>query len=280
MNLVVIIVVLLSAVMHATWHALIKAGTDRFLTYTVINIIAMIFGFILLYFAAPPANYVWNWVFYSTMLHLIYKVFLIKAYGYGDLSKVFPLARGIAPILVTIGSIALIGETIETVQIVLILGIVAGISIIIFEKCAGKFDRNAVIFAILSGVITASYTIVDGMGSRIGGSPFWFVAWIYILDGTVFPLVAIIWRRQELINFIKVSWKQSFCAGLFSITSYGAIIWALHNSTMASVSVLRETSIIFAAIIGTIFFKESFGNRRILAASIVAFSIILSTVLK
>ena len=280
MDLFVMIIVLLSALLHASWHAVLKANSDRFLTYSVMNIIAMFFGFILLYYAGPPKHYAWGWIAASAFLHLIYKVFLIKAYTYGDLSKVFPLSRGLAPLLIAIVSFIFLYEQVSFPQAILIVGVLAGLFLVVFEKMDFSANKKMFFFAGISGMITASYTLIDGMGARTAGNPFWFVAWIYILDGTLFPMYAIMYRRQDFFCYLKSSWMSALLGGFFSIASYGAIVWALNNTPIAGVAVLRETSLIFAAILGSIFLKEKFGLHRLLAILIITSSIIFSALYK
>lgn len=280
MDLFVMIVILLSALLHASWHAVLKANSDRFLTYSVMNIVAMLFGFILLHYAGPPKNYAWDWIAASAFLHLIYKIFLIKAYTYGDLSKVFPLSRGLAPLLIALVSFTLLKETASFPQIILIVGVMIGLFLVVFEKLDFSSNKKMFLFAGISGLITASYTIVDGMGARAAGNPFWFVAWIYILDGTIFPLYAVLYRRQDFFSYLRSGWSSALLGGFFSIASYGAIVWALNNATMAGVAVLRETSLIFAAILGSVFLKEKFGFQRLIAILTITGSIIFSALYK
>ncbi len=270
----VIALVLAAAVLHATWHALIKVGRDRLLTYALMSVVAMVPALVVLLFVEPPDPTSWVYLALSGIIHIAYQVFLINTYRFGDLSRTFPIARGTAPVFVALGSAVFAGEIPGAAQCVTL----ALISIGIISLCVGEGlrDTRGVTLAVATGLVTATYTVIDGLGVRASQSPLAFIAWIYVIMGIPLPLAALIWRREKLTGFLRTSWKPGVTAGLFSILSYGIIVWALSLGAMAPVAALREVSVVIAAIIGTTFLREPFGRRRILAACLVAIGIVVS----
>lgn len=270
----VIALVLAAAVLHATWHALIKVGRDRLLTYALISVVAMVPALVVLLFVEPPDPTSWVYLALSGIIHIAYQVFLINTYRFGDLSRTFPIARGTAPVFVALGAAVFAGEIPGAAQCVTL----ALISIGITSLCVGEGlrDTRGVTLAVATGLVTATYTVIDGLGVRASQSPLAFIAWIYVIMGIPLPLAAIIWRRKKLAGFLRTSWKPGVMAGLFSILSYGIIVWALSLGAMAPVAALREVSVVIAVIIGATFLREPFGRRRILAACLVAIGVVVS----
>lgn len=270
----VIALVLAAAVLHATWHAVIKVGRDRLLTYALISVVAMVPALVVLLFVEPPDPTSWVYLALSGIIHIAYQVFLINTYRFGDLSRTFPIARGTAPVFVALGAAVFAGEIPGAAQCVTL----ALISIGITSLCVGEGlrDTRGVTLAVATGLVTATYTVIDGLGVRASQSPLAFIAWIYVIMGVPLPLVALIWRREKLAGFLRTSWKPGVMAGLFSILSYGIIVWALSLGAMAPVAALREVSVVIAAIIGATFLREPFGRRRILAACLVAIGVVVS----
>ena len=270
----VIALVLAAAVLHATWHAVIKVGRDRLLTYALISVVAMVPALVVLLFVEPPDPRSWAYLALSGIIHIAYQVFLINTYRFGDLSRTFPIARGTAPVFVALGAAVFAGEIPGAAQCVTL----ALISIGITSLCVGEGlrDMRGVTLAVATGLVTATYTVIDGLGVRASQSPLAFIAWIYVIMGFPLPLAALIWRREKLAGFLRTSWKPGVMAGLFSILSYGIIVWALSLGAMAPVAALREVSVVIAAIIGATFLREPFGRRRILAACLVAIGVVVS----
>lgn len=270
----VIALVLAAAVLHATWHAVIKVGRDRLLTYALISVVAMVPALVVLLFVEPPDPTSWVYLALSGIIHIAYQVFLINTYRFGDLSRTFPIARGTAPVFVALGAAVFAGEIPGAAQCVTL----ALISIGITSLCVGEGlrDTRGVTLAVATGLVTATYTVIDGLGVRASQSPLAFIAWIYVIMGIPLPLAALIWRRKKLAGFLRTSWKPGVMAGLFSILSYGIIVWALSLGAMAPVAALREVSVVIAVIIGATFLREPFGRRRILAACLVAIGVVVS----
>jgi len=287
--------VLAAAVLHASWNALVKAGGDRLAVLTLVNLSpAVITVPALIFFLPPMSAEAIPWLALSTATHLCYYAALLGAYRYGDLSQVYPIARGSAPALVALGAWLVAGEAkgpLELVALALLscglmalawrprraVPAVAGRGAIVREDAArpAEPDRRAVIFAVLTGLTIAVYSLADGMGVRASGEAFTYIAWLFSIDSL--PLVAVLlWRRRgRVLQSIGRSWRAGLAGGLIAAIAYGTVIWAMNRAPMAQVVALRETSVLFATLIGTWLLAEPFGGRRLAAAAVIVAGAIL-----
>lgn len=269
--------VLLAAVMHASWNALVKKAGDRLLTMTFLSFWPMLPALAAsIFWLKPPARESWPFLFGSMTIHVGYYIGLLKAYRYGDLSQVYPLARGTAPVLVALLSAVVVGELLSPAGFLGVALVSLGTASLAFERGWPKGDHGrSVSFALLTAFTIMLYTVVDGMGVRRSGSPLGYIAWLFTIDGFPLFIASLIWRRREALPYLRQSWHIGLIGGLLSFAGYGIVIWAMSLGAMAQVSALRETGVIFAAIIGALFLREPFGRRRIAAAAIVAIGIII-----
>jgi drug/metabolite transporter (DMT)-like permease len=276
MSASILAIVLAAAMLHASWHALIKAGEDRFLTYSLINVVAMVAALVVLPFLPPIHSDALPWLAGSIVLHQLYKVFLIESYRLGDLSRVFPIARGVAPLLVAGGAAVVAGERLHGMQVMGLVTIAVGVCLLAFKGRSLRGTRGLdLAFAVATGAITASYTLVDAIGARASASPIAFVCWMYVADGILFPAYALLTRRAEIPAFVRANWRQGLAAGVMSIGSYGAIVWAMSLGAIGAVAALRETSVLFVALIGAVFLGERFGRSRVIASVLVVSGAVL-----
>ncbi len=269
--------VLLAAAMHASWNALVKKGGERLLTMTFLNFWSMLPSLAAAVFWLPaPSPASWPFLAGSMIVHVGYKAALIKAYRYGDLSQVYPLARGAAPVLVALLSALTAGELLSPAGFAGVALVSIGTASLAFERGRPRGDQGrSILFALLTALTITVYTVVDGLGARRSGAPLGYIAWFFTIDGLPLLFATLIWRRREALPYLRRSWHIGAIGGLLSLASYGIVIWAMTLGAMAQVAALRETGVIFAAMIGTLFLHEPFGRRRILAATAVAGGIIL-----
>ena len=271
MDPVVTAIVLASAFMHALWNALVKIDGDRLMAMAVIMGLTAALSPVLIVLSPPIAAESWKYVVLSAALNNLYFFLLIESYRVGDLSHAYPLARGSAPLLVALGSAIFAGERLGPGGIAGVLLVSAGIMSLM---AGGRFDprtrRRAIGYPLATGATIAAYTVVDGIGVRLSGSPVGYIGWLFALFAFPIALVAIVSRGTEAIDFLRARWRLAGLAALFNFGSYGLAIFALSLGAMAHVSALRETSVIIAALIGTLVLKEPFGRTRIAAASLVA----------
>ena len=276
MEPIAVILILSAAVMHAVWNAFVKMDGDRLMTMAVVISTTGLLAPLLLLIGPPPALESWPYILLSVLLNNAYFLFLIEAYRFGDLSQVYPIARGSAPLLVAVGAALFANEQLSVVELAGVFIISAGtISLIWRSGLRVEAEKRSIIFALLTGLMIASYTIIDGIGVRLSGNPAAYIGWLFILSPLPIASIAIIRRRGEALVYIRNNWKLAVLAGGLNLGSYGLSIWALSLAAMAHVSAMRETSVIIAALIGTQLLGESFGKRRILAAMVVATGVIL-----
>lgn len=271
----VLLLVLLAALMHAAWNAIVKRAEDplvmQALIITVSALIALPFALML---PAPGAP-TWAYIAAGVLIHGAYFALLVKAYQLGEFSHVYPIARGTGPLLVALAAGTMIGEQLSLLQI----GGVALVSVGLMSlamTAPGHGDRRAPAHALAVGVSIAAYTIVDGLGVRSGPEPFPFIAWLLTL--ACLPIAAVaLWRRGFRPAAVAV--RRQLGLGLFAGSicglAYAIVLWAYSQGALATIAALRETSVIFAALIGTLLFGEPFGRRRIAAAGLVAAGAVL-----
>jgi drug/metabolite transporter (DMT)-like permease len=271
----VLALVLLAAVLHASWNALVKVGGDPFVRLAVLNVVSGLCALPLLFLVAPPAAASWPYLCGSVAIHFAYNITLAYGYRCGDLSHVYPIARGVAPPLVALGAWLVAGESpgpIGALAIVVISGAIASLA---FSPGWRLGPLAPVWFALATGVSIAGYTICDGLGGRAAGDVLGYIAWLFVLDALPFGLIVAFWRRHDLAAQLRASWHASVLGGILALGAYGLVIWAMSQAPMASVSALRETSVIMAALIGTRLLREPFGRRRVVAATVVALGVVL-----
>ena len=278
MEPIAIILILSAAVMHAVWNAFVKMDGDRLMTMAVVISTTGLLAPLLLLTGPPPALESWPYIVLSVLLNNAYFLFLIEAYRFGDLSQVYPIARGSAPLLVTVGAALFANEQLSITGLAGVFIISAGtISLVWGSGLRMSAEKRSIIFALLTGLMIASYTIIDGIGVRLSGNPASYIGWLFILSPLPIASIAILRRRGDAIVYIRNNWKLAVLGGGLNLGSYGLSIWALNLAAMAHVSAMRETSVIIAALIGTQLLGESFGKRRILAAMTVAIGVVLIT---
>ena len=207
------------------------------------------------------------------MIHVAYFSTLVAAYRRGDLSHAYPLMRGTAPLLVALFGVALLDEHPGATMWLGIVLISAGIlSLGLLQRA--RAQRRATRWALANAAIIASYTLVDGAGARLSGAPAGYVAWLFWLQGLLFVALVAVLKKRAALDYIGRNWQRGLGGGLCLISAYGIVLWAMTQAPVAAVAALRETSVIFAALIGTIFLKERFGPQRLIAACAVALGII------
>ena len=262
--------------MHACYHAIIKIGGDKIAALGVIAVFETVYGVVgAMIFPAPPAD-AWLWLLSAVALQTVYRFFVCYAYRLGDLSQVMPIARGTAPLLVTLGSALWIGESLNPGELLAIAMIAAGIMTLAFARtAAGRFDGSAAAIAVVSGVIVAAYSMIDGIGARITGSAASYVWWLTMTGGVTFLIPALLVRKAETVKAFKSRWYMGAIGAAFSCSTYWIVIWAMTKAPIGLVSALRETGVIFAVLIGIVFLKERPGPLRIAAVALAAAGIAL-----
>ena len=256
--------VLGAALLHAAWNALVKVHGDRLVLIAIMQISQVAVALAVVPFVAFPTPESWPYIFASTALNTAYFLFLISAYRYGDLSHVYPMARGSAPLIVAVLSVAVVGEILSD-QALLSVGLIAlGIMSLTLTRGAQGFrDPRAMLYALGTGVLIAGYTVVDGLGARFAESAHSYTFWVHLLNGIPITLLALYLRRGQVSSSVRTSWKLGVLAGLISLLAYWIVIWAMTQAPLALVSAVRETSMVFAVLFGVFFLKERLNLARL-----------------
>lgn len=267
--------VLAAALLHASWNALIKVGGDALVRLTLVNLTAMVCALPFVPFVPIPDAASWPYLLGSLAIHQFYYVFLLLSYRTGDLSHVYPLARGSAPLLVAIGAFVFAGETLSPLGIMAVMAICAAILSLAFDGGWQPGTRAPVVFALCTGVTIAAYTVSDGIGGRLAGNVYGYIVYLFLLDALPLVLFTAYVRGRALKQALMTSWKPGLLGGAFAFGAYGLVIWAMSLTPMTYVSALRETSVLVAAWIGTKVLREPFGRRRLAAAGLVAGGVVV-----
>lgn len=268
--------VLLAALMHASWNAVVKSDTDRQTSLALVMLAGIPFGLALLPFAGGMGQEAWTWLGASVFVHCLYYACLLKAYRYGDLSQVYPIARGLGPLLVALTSGLVFSEVLLPHELAGVAIVSLGIASLAFGgRHSPAENRHALVFAVLTGLCIASYTVIDARGVRAAGDPLAYIAWLNIIEAPWIAVLALATRGRRFVAAVRLGWKKGLAGGIIAATGYAITMWAFSQSGAAHVAALREISVIFAAAIGALLLGEGFGWRRILAAILVAGGLIL-----
>ena len=282
LSLSMTLLVLLAAVMHASWNVLVKIGHDTLLNMGLTMGLAGLIALPFLFVTEIPAPESWIYLLGSLLTHLGYYLFLVLAYRHGELSQVYPIARGSAPLLVAVSAWILPPhEILAGWQMAGVAAISIGILSLSVEKpLAGKHKWEPVAFGLMTGICIMSYTLCDGLGIRHAGpdeaQQFGYIAWLFALDAPLLVLFCL-WRRGvgTAIAYWAKAWKVSLAGGALSAGAYAIAIFAMKSGAFAHVSALRETSVIFAALMSAFLLKERFRKRRYASVSLVALGAVL-----
>lgn len=272
MSPLVTALVLGAALLHASWNAIIKSSRDVMLDTALIAAGAAVLSLPLTAFLPLPASASWPYLGASVAIHIGYFTTLVGAYRIGDLGHAYPLMRGTAPLLVALFGMLLLDEHPGATIWLGIVLISAGIlSIGLLQQ--GRAHRDATLWALANAAIIASYTLVDGAGARLSGTPAGYGAWMFWLQGLPFVAMVIALRQRAALDYARRNWRRGLAGGLCVISAYGIVLWAMTQAPVAAVAALRETSVIFAALLGSIFLREPFGRRRVIGACAVALGV-------
>ena len=272
---VIVAVVIVAGALHAVWNAIAKHLDDRLMAFAVIGIPTAVVGGLTVAVTGLPGRTAVFFAVASAVIHVGYELALMNSYRLGAFNQVYPIARGTSPLVVAAGAFFFAGEHLGLVPL-------AGVAVLAFglmslALSAGTLTRAelpAIGLAVLTGLTIASYTVVDGLGVRAAHDPYAYAGLLFALLGPVFPLVTLFrrpvdrWRDRTLLG-------RGLLAGALSVLAYGIVLWAQVRAPLAEVAALRETSVIFAALIGMIFLNERFGTRRVAAAIVIAAGIVL-----
>lgn len=270
----IVAIILSAALLHAVWNAIVKSAADR---TTMLGLVAsghVLAGGIMVTLLPLPAPESLPYILLSTVIHFGYYYMLGQAYRHGDLSVVYPIARGIVPALVALWALLLLGETLPAQAWVGIATIAAGIQLSSWSALRHGVGRAALGFAVGTGLCISAYSVVDGIGVRLSQNTLSYWAWGAFLHLFIAGFVAIR-KRSTLAGLKPKVWATGILGGLVSMAAYGLVLYAKNFAPLGAVSALRETSVIFAALIGFVFLGEGNWKRRLGAAALMAAGVAL-----
>jgi drug/metabolite transporter (DMT)-like permease len=269
--------VLFAAACHAGWNAAIKTGLDPLTSTVLITTGAGLVSLALLPFAGLPTAVAWPWVIASVVIHLFYFIGLSEAYRTGDLGQVYPLARGSAPLMTAGVTASLLGERVGAAGWSGIVILASGV--LLLSLRGGRLmqppDRRAVGFALFTALTICLYSVVDGIGGRTAGNPHAYTLAMFIGNALAMIVYFLIRRGPSAIAPMLKTWPVGLVGGGLQLLSYGIVIWAMTLAPIALVAALRETSVLFGALIAVVFLKEPLRPARISAALMIVCGLVL-----
>ncbi len=268
MSLMVFGMVVGAALLHSTWHAIIKNIPDSNAGLAGMNLISAGLALVALPFVAMPQGMAWAVLAFSVVLHNLYKMGLTRLYAVGELGQTFPMARGMSPMATTLLAALFLSELPSATYLAGIVTICLGLLLLAIEKVERPSPKLFLLAAAV-GLSVAAYSVVDGYGVRLSGDWLSFTVWLVALDGGCFVLLA---RWMSGPGLWRTLYKQrdiTLISGTFGIISFCVFIWALARAPVGMVTALREISVVFATLIGVIFLKERFSLRRLAGAALV-----------
>lgn len=266
MGIEVFAIVLLAAALHALWNALVKVNGEKYAAMVAVAMGEGALALLLLPFVPVPPIESWPYMAAGIFFHVGYKLALASSYRIGDLTQVYPLARGSAPLIVALVSTAFLGEQIGGFGLAGVALIGLGImSLAMTGRSDGTWTGRPAILALLTGGFIAGYTIVDGLGARMAGSAHGYWIWLALIDAVLFVAIVSVTRRASPVAMVRGILPTGLIGGAASFCAYWLVVWALTLAPMAQVAALRETSIIFALLIGVVFMREKLNLKKFLA---------------
>lgn len=274
----VVMAVLLGALLHATWNALVKSSGDKQLDLALVHLLGAIAALPLLAWVGLPPAAAWPFIGMSLAIHIAYYVTLNGAYQHGDLGSTYPIMRGSAPLLVALGSLLVLGERLSLVAWAGIGAVTIGVLMVGLARPAEALHHGrAIAYALANAVVIAAYTLVDGRGVRIsagaGSTAASYVVLLFVLDGVPYPTMVFLQRsraaRAAMLAYARRRWPLATLGGLASLGSYWIALWAMTHAPVAAVSALRETSVLFATALSVWVLKERFGLQRAGGAAVI-----------
>ena len=274
MTAFVFVAVLIAALLHACWNAIIKFGDDKLQGMVLLSVAHGLIGLMLIAIFPIPSKESWWLLAGSVLFHLMYKTFLTFAYMRGDLSRVYPIARGTAPMIVLVISLIALSDVMLASQIFGIVLVGLGITLMAWGVFAHGEERALIPYALLAAVGTAGYSVFDGLGARASGTVSGYIGWLFFLDAFLFTVGGVAIKGHAVLPKSVKIWMLGLIAGVCSVAAYWIVVWAMTLAPIALVTALREVSVLFAILIGVLFFKDKAMVGKIFAGLVIVAGVI------
>ena len=276
MTIWVFLAVIGAALLHAGWNAIIKTGLSKQTSMFLLSAGHAAIGIMVALFKPFPAPEVWPWLIASGLIHMMYQLFLAYAYEQGDLSRVYPIARGAAPMIVAVVGVVFLSDQMSVMEYagVLVLGL--GIAFMAHGVFTNGESLNLLPYAFGSALATAGYTLADGLGARVSGDPLQYVGWLMILSAVFYTPAAMFLRGSEVVRANSKDWLFGFVAAAASFAAYAIAVWAMTVAPLVLVAALRETSILFAVLLGWLVFGDQMDKNKMIATCLIISGVVLT----
>lgn len=271
----IVLAVLFSALLHAIWNTLAHGATDRLVGFALIGLVDAVGGGVLAAVGGLPPAGAWPFIIASALLHVAYNLLLLASYQLGEFSQMYPLARGTSPWVVALVSLFVLDRGLPGVELLGVLAVSGGlIGLVLIGGLPERAELPAIGAALLTGLMIAAYTVVDGVG--VGHAPLSsYAGWMFLLQGPPIAVIALLRRRGRLTSAVRENATPGLVGGVVSLAAYTIVLWAQTSGALAPIAALRETSIVFGALLGALFLGERLGARRAVAAAVVLAGVLL-----
>ncbi|WP_250558625.1 DMT family transporter [Pseudonocardia lacus] len=270
----IVAAVLAAALLHAAWNAIAHGTPDRLVGFAVMGVTDVVGGGALALVGGFPSAQAWPYVVASAAVHVGYNLLLLAGYQLGEFSQVYPLARGSAPLVVAAFSLLVLHRDLPVLHLAGIVAVSAGlIALVLVGGRPQRAQLPAVAAALATGLAIAGYTVIDGIGVGLGPL-LGYIGWMFLLQGPAMPIVAAVRRRGRLVAALRGSTARGLAGGTIAMLAYGIVLWAQTSGALAPIAALRESSIVFGALIGVVFLGERLGGRRAVAAAVVVAGVV------
>lgn len=274
MSLTIVFVVLLAGLIHAVWNAMAKGIASQSTSFALMNVGIAVVSWIALPFIGLPRAAAWPFVLASVTCHIGYQLFLMGSYERANFSRAYPIARGVAPLLVSLGGLVFANEHLDAEGILGVFVVAVGVVSLAYVRNSSRLDRVGIYWALATGAAIAVYTVVDGLGVRRSHDTLRYAVALFVIQSTLW-LVAVVVRRGGRWTDNRSTIRIGLLAGLMSLAAYTIVLYAQTRAPLGVVSALRETGVVWAAAIGVVFFKEGRARAIMVPALVVVAGIAL-----
>ena len=268
MSLTVFEIVLVAAVLHASWNAIVKAGKNTVLTMVLVTASAALWAVVLLPVLPSPSPESWPYIALSAALQIVYFALVARIYRIADMSQTYPIMRGAAPLIVALAGTLFLDETLSSPAWLGVCIICSGILIMLWS--GGQKSREGLILALLNALVISGYTLIDGIGVRLSAAPASYTLWIFLITGAAIASWATLTQWSQTRHYLRLNWHLGAIGGLGTLVSYGLALYAMTQAPVAVVAALRETSILFSAVISWLILKEHITGVRCVSVCVIA----------
>ena len=259
---IIFFIILFAAFAHAGWSSLVKSNEDSLFIMGMTSIVEIIIFTPLVFFVPFPPLKIWYFIIASVIIHGFYRFTVVSSYQFGDLSFVYPIARGTSSLLLVLLSLIFLSDQISLLGFAGIIIVCAGIFLIAYDRI-NQFNTKAFLLACMTALLIAIYTLIDGLGVRETENKFSYIFWLLLLNGIPVLGFSLLFKREVFLNITKKQIGKGLSAGILAIVSYGLVVWAMKHIEIAYVSAIRETSIVIATLIGFFLLGEKQAKKRI-----------------